>query len=142
MKQEKIYLAYSIIAALRQFNHTPEVAYKLFKLNRTLKPIYDFQLEQRQNLFKSIKPKKVEGTQIEFENEEDCAAFKAKQQEIAELEADIEITPVKIPLSQLNPDTKLYPDDFEVLEGIIDFEDEEPAKEPEAPALELVPVEE
>lgn len=136
MKQEKIYLAYSIVAALRKLNHSPEVAYKLFKLNRQLKPIYDFQLEQRQELFKSIKPKSVKGTEIEFESAEDCEAFKAKQKEISELEADIEIEPIHIPFSKLNSEAKLYPDDFEILEGIIEFEEDKP-EEPEI-KLELV----
>ena len=128
MKQEKIYQAYSIIAFLRNSNHTPEAAYKLFKLNRLLKPIYEFQLEQRRDLFKSIKPKKVEGGEITFETPEERK------------DADIEIKPVHIALSKLNQEAKLYPDDFEILEGIIEFDEDEEPETPEV-QLELVPEE-
>ena len=140
MKQEKIYQAYSIIAFLRNSNHTPEAAYKLFKLNRLLKPIYEFQLEQRRDLFKSIKPKKVEGGEITFETAEERKDFEARMKEIGDLEADIEIKPVHIALSKLNPEAKLYPDDFEILDGIIEFDENDEPETPEV-QLELVPEE-
>ena len=82
----------------------------------------------------------MEGGEITFETPEERKDFEARMKEIGDLEADIEIKPVHIALSKLNPEAKLYPDDFEILEGIIEFDEDEEPEMPEV-QLELVPEE-
>lgn len=125
MTQEKIFSAYGIVNHMRKYSHTPAASYKLFKLNRTLKPVFDFQTEQRKKLLEKYPPKKFDGVNFEFNDAETATAFKQEWDELTNLESEIEIKPIQISLADLNNEMPLYPDDYEVLDGIIEFTEED-----------------
>ena len=137
MKQGQIFNAFGVIEMLRKHDYASDEAYDLFKLRQKMAPIVQFQQEERAKLLEKYPPKKAEGGSIEFNTREDADAYVQEMNDLCNLEVDEEIEPITMTLRK---DIKMYPDDFMVLDGLINFRKEE-AISPDDIQVSMVPVE-
>lgn len=138
MKQGQIYNAYGVIENLRKHNYASDEAYDLFRLRQKLLPVVQFQQEERSKLVQKYNPQRTEKDTFEFKTKEDAEAYVQEINALCDMEADIEIEPIRMTLRK---EIKMYPDDFFVLQGLIDFRKEE-AIDPDDIQISIVPEEE
>ena len=133
MRHDKIYAAYPVVKKLKGMSFPGTIAYRLHKLEKELKEVYDFQTEEHRKLFQQYNPQyDAETKQLTFGTPEDCRAFVKATDELDQLEHDIAVKPIRIPV---NDKYELSGDDMETLEGIIEFYEEEPE-----PDIQIMPM--
>lgn len=117
MKQSEVIRAYKALAKLGQQNLPIRLAYDLFKLKTALQPQYDFQVaeEQKASANATANP---DGS-ISFGTPEEAAAFRQKLMELGDIDVELKVKPVQIPLSI--PGLTLSMDDVEALDRFILF---------------------
>lgn len=136
MKHVKILNAYPIIKDLKKIRFNGKTALQLNRMEKELKEVYDFQMEEHQKLFKDYKPEyNQETNQLSFKTEDECDAFLKASNELDELEHEVKAPVVRIPIEKV---PEISGDDMDKLEGLIEFYEEE--EEIKAEDIQILPV--
>lgn len=128
MKQGKVIQAYNALARLGgQTMEDYAVAYKLFRLKKQMTPAIEFQTEREKAIFDKYQPERLANGQYSFRTSGQAAEFRKELNDLAEVETEIQITPVTIPKGQR---LLISMDDIEALDGFVVFpvEEEKPIK--------------
>lgn len=118
MKQAQIVTAYNIINKLSDKKINLSTAFQIYKLKNKLKEYYDFQFEEEKkllDLYNGI----IDNGSLNFSNQEDANKFVEEMQKIADIEQDLEISPVLLSCSE---NIQLSVNEIKQLEGFIVFE--------------------
>lgn len=118
MKQAQIVTAYNIINKLSDKKINLSTAFQIYKLKNKLKEYYDFQFEEEKkllDLYNGI----IDNGSLNFQNQDDANKFVEEMQKIADIEQDLEISPVLLSCSE---DIQLSVNEIKQLEGFIIFE--------------------
>lgn len=118
MKQQQALTAYTTIIGLGK-RATGKSAFALFKLKSRLKELVDFQSEEEMKLIEKHGGKLEENGFVTFKNDEEKAKFVEERRELANMDIDPEIAPVRIDPEQI-PDINI--DEIEALNGFVEFE--------------------
>lgn len=136
MKHVKILNAYPIIKDLKKIRFNGKTALQLNRMEKELKEVYDFQMEEHQKLFKDYKPEyNQETNQLSFKTEDECDAFLKASSELDDLEHEVKTPVVRIPIEKV---PEISGDDMDKLEGLIEFYEEE--EEIKAEDIQILPV--
>jgi len=117
MKQNVCINAYKALDVLTHANFDGTTAFKIFKLRKALKEIYDFQAEEEKRIFADYGASFNEDGSIVLEDMEKAEEFVAKITEMSEIEHD-EIIPVSIPARCFD---NISVEEMEKLDGVIEF---------------------
>lgn len=117
MKQSAVIKAYKALIKLGQRDLPIKLAFDLFKLKTALQPHFDFQVaeEKKASANATANP---DGS-ITFGTPEEAAAFRQKLMELGDIDVDLHVKPVQIPLSI--PGLTLSMDDIDALNGFVQF---------------------
>ena len=127
MKQGKMVQAYNALQRLGGQVMDDLVAYKLFKLKKQMAPAIEFQTEREQLIFEKYQPERTGNGQYSFRTSGQAAEFRNELNELADMETEVTVTPVKIPKGQR---LLISMDDIEALDGFVEFpiEEEKPTE--------------
>ena len=117
MKQFKVIKAYKALTKLGQQDLPIKLAFDLFKIKQALQPQWDFQVDEENKLTTSAKFN-PDGT-VSFDSPEAADAFRQKLKDLSDIDVDLKITPVRIPLSI--PGLTLSMDDIDALDCFVQF---------------------
>ena len=117
MKQFKIIKAYKALTKLGQQDLPIKLAFDLFKIKQALQPQWDFQVDEETKLTASAKIN-ADGS-VTFESPEAAAAFRQRLKELSDIDVDLKVKPVQIPLSI--PGLTLSMDDVDALDCFVQF---------------------
>ena len=117
MKQIKIIEAYKVIRTLLDEKLAISTAYQIFKLKECLQSQWDFQYGEEQKLLSELQPQITESG-MEFKTTEDANKYRALINELGEMEIELELPHVCIPL---NETAKLTPNNIEALMDFVEF---------------------
>lgn len=120
MKQAKVIKLHQVIEKLSKQDFPLPQSYKLFKIRKQLQPAIDFRLEQEQKLFEKHPIVEQQGGSVRFSTPEDAAAVETALREMADMEIDVNITPVTLPMLET---ITITPEELEILEGVIEWAD-------------------
>ena len=117
MKQSTIIKAYKALIKLGQQDLPIRLAFDLFKIKQALQPQWDFQIDSETKAIAgaTVNP---DGT-VSFGSTEAAAVFSGKLKELGDMDIDLKVNPIKIPLS--TPGLTLSMDDIEALDCFIQF---------------------
>lgn len=118
MKNGRIVKAYNVLERLADQSMSIKMAYALFKLRQSLKPVYVFFSERETALFNELKPTVSEDGKLYFDSIRDRELWDARHLELSDAESDVEFEPVSIPLTD---NMALTPNDVEKLDGFVIF---------------------
>lgn len=122
MKQGKLVSAYKVISDLYQQRLPLPIAYKLYKLKTVLQRAWDFQVDEERKLVDEFKPTVLEDGRLKFADPDSAQEFDRRVREVLDMESDIEVTPISLPMIG---DLSITPVDIEALEDIVTFTEEE-----------------
>ena len=117
MKQFKVIKAYKALIKLGQQDLPIKLAFDLFKIKQALQPQWDFQVDEEAKLTTGTKVN-ADGS-VTFESPEAAAAFRQRLKELSDIDVDMKIKPVQIPLS--TPGLTLSMDDVDALDCFVQF---------------------
>lgn len=117
MKQFKIIKAYKALTKLGQQDLPIKLAFDLFKIKQALQPQWDFQLDEEKKMTDSAQVN-ADGS-ITFETQEAAAAFRQRLKELSDIDVDLKVKPVHIPISI--PGLTLSMDDVDALDCFVQF---------------------
>ena len=117
MKQFRIIKAYKALIKLGQQDLPIKLAFDLFKIKQALQPQWDFQVDEEAKLTTGTKVN-ADGS-VTFESPEAAAAFRQRLKELSDIDVDLKIKPVQIPLS--TPGLTLSMDDVDALDCFVQF---------------------
>ena len=117
MKQFRIIKAYKALIKLGQQDLPIKLAFDLFKIKQALQPQWDFQVDEETKLTASAKIN-ADGS-VTFESPEAAAAFRQRLKELSDIDVDLKVKPVQIPLSI--PGLTLSMDDVDALDCFVQF---------------------
>lgn len=117
MKQFKVIKAYKALTKLGQQDLPIKLAFDLFKIKQALQPQWDFQLDEENKLTASAKVN-ADGS-VTFESQEAAAAFRQRLKELSDIDVDLKVKPVQIPISI--PGLTLSMDDVDALDCFVQF---------------------
>ena len=117
MKQFRIIKAYKALTKLGQQDLPIRLAFDLFKIKQALQPQWDFQLDEENKLTASAKVN-ADGS-VTFDTPEAADMFRQKLKDLSDIDVDLKITPVRIPLSI--PGLTLSMDDIDALDCFVQF---------------------
>ena len=117
MKQFRIIKAYKALIKLGQQDLPIKLAFDLFKIKQALQPQWDFQVDEEAKLTTGTKVN-ADGS-VTFESPEAAAAFRQRLKELSDIDVDMKIKPVQIPLS--TPGLTLSMDDVDALDCFVQF---------------------
>lgn len=117
MKQFRIIKAYKALTKLGQQDLPIRLAFDLFKIKQALQPQWDFQLDEENKLTASAKVN-ADGS-VTFETQEAAAAFRQRLKELSDIDVDLKVKPVQIPISI--PGLTLSMDDIDALDCFVQF---------------------
>lgn len=117
MKQFRIIKAYKALTKLGQQDLPIRLAFDLFKIKQALQPQWDFQLDEENKLTASAKVN-ADGS-VTFDTPEASAAFRQRLKELSDIDVDLKVKPVQIPLSI--PGLTLSMDDIDALDCFVQF---------------------
>lgn len=124
MTQGNLIRAYKAVNALTEQRLPLPISYKLFKLKKSLQPVWDFQLQEEERIFNLYPPTDREGNQYKFATPEDAQGFREAFKELREMESDIEFKPLNLPMLE---SMNLSGEEIDALTDVIFFtEPEEP----------------
>lgn len=118
MKQGKLVGAYKVVSKLYEQRIPLPISYKLYKLRNVLQKAWDFQADSEQKLIDEFKPVSRQNGLLKFSDPETAKMFSQRVKELLDMDSDIEITPIEIPMLD---DLSIAPGDIEALEGIVNF---------------------
>ena len=121
MKQGKLVNAYKVISDLYQQRLPLPISYKLYKLKIALQKAWDFQVDSERKLIDEFKPNALDDGRLQFADVDSAQAFDSRVREVLDMDSDIEITPITLPLID---GMSITPDNIEKLEGIVKFTEE------------------
>lgn len=111
--------AYGVLMKLGTQSMDVRTALSLYKLRKELEGAHQFCAEREEVIIE-----KYHGTlgdvTISFPQPQDAIAAQAELTELYQMEAELEVTPLSIPMNVLDG-CKLTPNDLEALEGIINL---------------------
>ena len=117
MKQFRIIKAYKALTKLGQQDLPIRLAFDLFKIKQALQPQWDFQLDEENKLTASAKVN-ADGS-VTFDTPEAAEMFRQKLKDLSDIDVDLKVTPVRIPLSI--PGLTLSMDDVDALDCFVQF---------------------
>ena len=117
MKQFRIIKAYKALTKLGQQDLPIKLAFDLFKIKQALQPQWDFQLDEENKLTASAKVN-ADGS-VTFDTPEAADMFRQKLKDLSDIDVDLKVTPVRIPLSI--PGLTLSMDDIDALDCFVQF---------------------
>ena len=117
MKQFKVIKAYKALTKLGQQDLPIKLAFDLFKIKQALQPQWDFQLDEEKKMTDSAQVN-ADGS-ITFETQEAAAAFWQRLKELSDIDVDLKVKPVQIPISI--PGLTLSMDDVDALDCFVQF---------------------
>lgn len=117
MKQFRIIKAYKALTKLGQQDLPIRLAFDLFKIKQALQPQWDFQLDEENKLTASAKVN-ADGS-VTFDTPEAAEMFRQKLKDLSDIDVDLKVTPVRIPLSI--PGLTLSMDDIDALDCFVQF---------------------
>lgn len=120
MKQGKLVGAYKVVSKLYEQRIPLPISYKLYKLRNALQKAWNFQIDAEEKLIDEFKPTQGKNGLLKFADAETAREFNARVKEVLDMDSDIEITPITLPMiDTLN----ISPEEIESLEGIVYFEE-------------------
>ena len=117
MKQSAIIKAYKSIDKLGQQALPIKLAFDLFKLTQTLQPHWDFQVNEEAKA--SAAATKMPDGSVTFSTKEEADAFRQRLKDLADIDVELKVKPVRIPLSL--PGLMLSRNDIAALDGFVQF---------------------
>ena len=117
MKQFKVIKAYKALTKLGQQDLPIKLAFDLFKIKKALQPQWDFQADEEAKMTTGAKVN-ADGS-VTFETPEAADAFRQRLRELSDIDVDLKIKPVQIPLSL--PGLTLSMDDVDALDCFVQF---------------------
>ena len=117
MKQFKVIKAYKALTKLGQQDLPIKLAFDLFKIKQALQPQWDFQLDEENKLAANAKVN-ADGS-VTFDSPEAAEAFRQKLKELSDIDVDLKVKPVQIPISI--PGLTLSMDDVDALDCFVQF---------------------
>ncbi len=117
MKQFKVIKAYKALTKLGQQDLPIKLAFDLFKIKQALQPQWDFQVDEETKLAAGAKVS--DDGSVTFESPEAAAAFRQRVNELGDIDVDLKVKPVQIPLSI--PGLTLSMDDVDALDCFVQF---------------------
>ena len=120
MKQAKVIKLHQVIEKLSKQDLPLPESYKLFKLRKQLQPAIDFRMEQEEKLFEKHRIVEQKGGSVRFATTEDAAAVEKALKEMAEMEIDVDITPITL---RMIDTITISAEELEALEGVIEWSD-------------------
>ena len=117
MKQFRIIKAYKALTKLGQQDLPIKLAFDLFKIKQALQPQWDFQLDEENKLTASAKVN-ADGS-VTFDTPEAADMFRQKLKDLSDIDVDLKVKPVQIPLSI--PGLTLSMDDIDALDCFVQF---------------------
>jgi len=112
--------AFGSLAALDSLQTSSLVAFKLFKLKKSLKEIVEFQCEQEEKLAKQCGGEITEAGRLSLPDVESRMLYAEKHKELEEMECEIDYEKVTLSLSEF---PRLTMQCIESLEPYIQFEE-------------------
>lgn len=122
MKQSKITQACKVLNSLSEQRLPLPISYKIMKLRKALQTAWEFQIQEEQRIFSLFPPESIEDNHYKFKTPEDAQGFKDAFDELAEMENDIEFTPLNLPLMN---EMSLSAKDIEALQDFVFFTEPE-----------------
>ena len=117
MKQFKIIKAYKALTKLGQQDLPIKLAFDLFKIKTALQPHFDFQVDEEKKASASATAN-PDGS-ITFSSPEEADTFRKKLKELNDIDVELKVKPVQIPLS--TPGLTLSMDDVDALDCFVQF---------------------
>ena len=117
MKQFKVIKAYKALTKLGQQDLPIKLAFDLFKIKQALQPQWDFQLDEENKLAANAKVN-ADGS-VTFDSPEAAEAFRQKLKELSDIDVDLKVKPVQIPISIHG--LTLSMDDVDALDCFVQF---------------------
>ena len=117
MKQSTVIKAYKALIKLGQQDLPIKLAFDLFKIKQALQPQWDFQVDEENKLAANAKINS-DGS-VTFDTPEAAEAFRKKLRELGDIDVDLNVKPVQIPLSI--PGLTLSMDDIDALDCFVQF---------------------
>lgn len=117
MKQFKVIKAYKALIKLGQQDLPIKLAFDLFKIKKALQPQWDFQADEEAKMTTGAKVN-ADGS-VTFETQGAADAFRQRLRELSDIDVDLKIKPVQIPLSL--PGLTLSMDDVDALDCFVQF---------------------
>lgn len=121
MKHGKAVKAYKAILRLSGQALTLRDAYALHGLKKALAGAWEFQLEQERAIIDRLGAEITADGNLEFRAVDEAEEYRAKMRELADMEAQDDVSPVKI---KLQDGIRISVHDMEALEGLVKFEEE------------------
>ena len=118
MKQGKLVGAYKVVSKLYEQRIPLPISYKLYKLRNALQKAWDFQADSEEKLIDEFKPVSAQNGLLKFSDPETAKQFNERVKEVLDMDSDIEITPIEIPMLD---ELSIAPGEIEALEGIVTF---------------------
>lgn len=122
MKHGKIIIALKVLYKMGEQALPLPISYQIFKLIKHLRPAWDFQLEQEGKIMNMYPPEQIENGRLKFASKEDKQSFQNAMKELYDMDSDIEVTPINIPILE---EMKLSPVDIEALQDFVFFTEPE-----------------
>lgn len=119
MTHKQMINAYSVLMKLGTQPMDVCTALSLYKLRKEMEGIHQFCAEREEVIIEKYHGELGDGT-ISFPQPQDAMAAQAELTELYQMEADLEVVPLSIPMNVLEG-CKLTPNDLEALEGIINL---------------------
>lgn len=117
MKQSEIIKAYKAIIKLGQQDLPIRLAFDLFKIKMALQPHFDFQVNEEKKA--SANATANPDGSVTFSSLEEADAFRKKLRELNDIDVELKVKPVQIPLSI--PGLTLSMEDIEALDCFVKF---------------------
>ena len=119
MNQGSIISAYKSLKKLAAQELPIVYACRIHRLMVSLRPAYDFQVEEEEKLLRKMNPSVLGDGNLQFSTVEDAQEFKARMKEITDMEVDdIEVKPITIPIMT---NANLTANDIDALDGFVEF---------------------
>lgn len=120
MLLKKIIPAYKALLTLEEQMLPLKLSYNIFKLKKQLQPAWDFQRERENEILQQFPPQEFTNGNFKFKTVKQAKGFKAKMDELAEMDFELEVKPMKLQLTEM---LEITPKDIEALDEFVIFEE-------------------
>ena len=118
MKQERLIKAYLVLDKLSKVSFPLSISCKIFQMKELIEPQYKFQDQEEKKSFSDNNGYFNKDNKMSFPTIDDYRRFDERMKELRDLDVDIAITPITIPI---NDNILLSANDVQDLRGFVDF---------------------
>lgn len=120
MKQSKVTKAYQSLATLATYKLPVKKAYAIYSMMKELEGPCSFVVQEEMKYADEYGGTVMDNGMVHFETNEKAAIYRAKVQEISDMDVDIKIKPVTLTEADLGG-AGVAPADIYALEGFVTF---------------------